>query len=308
MKVLMISGDKNVFVEGSDAAKRLALQRAQVEKLDVFGYRGRMSAVQGFFEVMIAALCTRYDVVTVQEPFWRGLLGLMAARVSGARLNIQVHTDFSTYSGFRHILAQIVLRHADSFRVVSQKIGEQIKKYAHGQIHILPIYIDLERFRQVMREQHEQKTILWIGRFEREKDPLAAIEILKNVRHDIPDARLVMLGSGSLLPKLERASQGLPVLFAGWHEPLEYLKTADVVVSTSKHESFGASIVEALAAGVPVVAPDVGIAKEAGAIVVERSKLAEAVIEVLQNATRGILKISMPTKEEWAKAWKESLI
>ena len=71
----------------------------------------------------------------------------------------------------------------------------------------------------------------------------------------------------------------------------------------------GASIVEALAAGVPVVAPDVGVAKEAGAIIASRDRLAEAVIEVLRSVrpVRGELKLSPLSKEEWTVAWKETL-
>ena len=67
-------------------------------------------------------------------------------------------------------------------------------------------------------------------------------------------------------------------------------------------------MIEALAAGVPVVSPDVGIAKEAGAIVVEREKLAKAVVGVLTSNVKGELKIPMLSKEEWARKWKESLM
>ena len=83
---------------------------------------------------------------------------------------------------------------------------------------------------------------------------------------------------------------------------------ADVVVSTSKHESYGASILEALAVGVPVVAPDIGIAKEAGATVVARANLATAVSDVLTSGKRGELKISLPTRDEWTERWRETLV
>lgn len=68
-------------------------------------------------------------------------------------------------------------------------------------------------------------------------------------------------------------------------KPAVFLETADVVLCTSLYESWGASIVEALAAGVPVVAPDVGVAKEAGATVVPRAQLAEAVVRVLEEGS-----------------------
>jgi glycosyltransferase involved in cell wall biosynthesis len=82
---------------------------------------------------------------------------------------------------------------------------------------------------------------------------------------------------------------------------------ADVVLCTSKHESWGASIIESLAAGIPVVAPDVGIAREAGAIIMPRSDLGKAVEDVLNSGQRGELRISMPSAEEWARSWRETL-
>jgi glycosyltransferase involved in cell wall biosynthesis len=80
-----------------------------------------------------------------------------------------------------------------------------------------------------------------------------------------------------------------------------------VVLSTSQFEGYGAGIVEALAAGVPVVAPDVGIAREAGAIVVPREELAGAVMKVLEHGMKGELRIKPPDKEEWTRRWKETL-
>ena len=62
-----------------------------------------------------------------------------------------------------------------------------------------------------------------------------------------------------------------------------------------------------LARGVTVVAPDVGVAKEAGAIVVPRSELAEATIRVLQTGERGMLKMRLLTAEVWTREWRESL-
>jgi glycosyltransferase involved in cell wall biosynthesis len=216
-----------------------------------------------------------------------------------------VHADLDTERIARHALAQIVIRHADSVRVVSEKIKNQI---VHPHTHVLPVYIDVERFKKVDRLSERANTILWIGRFEKEKDPLHALEILKAVRASGIDAKLIMLGSGALEIPLKNAAEGLPVQFPGWHDTAKYLAYADVVLCTSRHESYGASIVEALAAGVPVVAPDVGVAKEAGALVVARDELAQATIEVLRSEVRGELALPVLSAEEWVHRWRESLV
>lgn len=304
MKVLMISGDKKLLERGTDAYARLALQQAQVEQLDVYIW----PQAHSMREIFRAARATHYDVVTAQDPFWRGLVARRAARISGAKLNVQVHADIAVQSFIKRILARVVLHRADSIRVVSEKIKQQIKNFeVKAPIHVLPIYVDISRFQTIVRKPHAQKTILWIGRFEDEKDPLQAIKILKEVRKAAIDAKLVMLGVGSLEPALRKSAAGLPVEFPGWQDPLSYLAEASMVLCTSRHESWGASIVEALAAGVPVVAPDIGIARGAGATIAERTELAHKTIEVLQNNMAGKLLLILPNAKEWAIQWKQSL-
>src|SRR6185437_9675076 len=114
MKVLMITGDRR-FGPGHE---RFELQRAAVSELAVV-YWGR-----GSLWPKIPA--GKFDVVTAQDPFWRGLFAWHAAKKLHARFNVQVHTDLSAYGAFKHILMQLVLRHADSVRVVSEKIKTQV--------------------------------------------------------------------------------------------------------------------------------------------------------------------------------------
>ena len=305
MKVLMISGDKAILEEGSGAHTRLELQRRAVDRIDVFVW----PQVHPFREICRTARVGQHDVITAQDPFWRGLIAWRVARKTGTKLNIQLHADLAKQSAAKRCLACFTLRRADSIRVVSEKLAAEVRVLGVvAKVSVLPIYVDLDAFRSVVREPHEWKTILWVGRFEAEKDPIAAIEVLKEVREAGVDAKLVMLGAGSLDREVQRAAKGLLVELPGRQELKPFLARADVVLSTSREESWGASLVEALAAGVPVVAPDVGIAKEAGATVVERVKLASAVTRALKERTRGELRLALPNVAEWAKRWRETLI
>lgn len=291
MKVLMITGDKNFAT-----SERFSLQAAQVERLELI-YIGKGS-------VWPKIPAGKFDVVTAQDPFWRGLFAWRAARRTDTKLNIQVHTSVLNFLG------KFILRKADSVRVVSEKIKKQVESAGvKAPIHVLPIYIDISKFKNSTRQPHDKKTILWVGRFEDEKDPATALSTLQAVLRSGVDAKLIMLGDGSLAPRLKARAHAasLPVEFPGWRDTVAYLAQADVVLCTSKHESWGASIIEALAAGAPVVAPDVGVAREAGAVVVPREKLAEAVAEVLRSGPRGELKLQLPNAQEWAKQWRRTL-
>lgn len=299
MRVLMITGDRR-FGPGNP---RYDVQKSAVEVLDVV-YWGRSALIKPFF------VKGTYDVVTAQDPLFRGLVAWVVSKRLGAKLNVQVHVDIASLSFFRHILAQIVLRHADSVRVVSEKIKKQVQSVGvKGGVSILPVFADIEKYKAITKKEHTGKNILWVGRFEEEKNPIYAVAVLKEVRALFPDAHLVLLGEGSERDALTESSEGLSVEMPGWQDPVSFLERADVVISTSAYESWGASMIEALAAGVPVVSLDVGIAREAGAIVVEnKEKLADAVIEVLKNNTKGELRLQLLPAEAWAVQWRQSLI
>lgn len=305
MRILSISGDRHILEPGTDAHARHKTMRERVEQLDVFAWP-QLHTVR---QVLRAARERAYTIVTAQDPFWRGALAWMVARRHKLALNVQVHTDLSAHAWWRRVLARRVLRRADSVRTVSEKIQAQVLSTGtKARVHVLPIYVDLERFRRVERLPHDRPTILWVGRFEDEKDPLRAVAVLREVRAKGVDAVLVMLGAGRLEKVLRKAAKGLPVEFPGWQPAEQYLPFADVVLSTSRHESWGASIIEALAAGVPVVAPDVGVAREAGAIIADRGDLASAVRTVLRDRPHAMLKIAFLDREAWAAKWNDTLL
>ncbi len=171
--------------------RRFALQQAQVEALDVvFVGRGELGAKNPRRALRRGDLARSF---LARAFAWR------VARRRGAKLNIQVHADLSGQSLIKHVLAKIVLRHADSIRVVSEHIKHQVEKTGvRAPIRVLPVFIDIERFKNITPVPHDKKTILWIGRFEREKDPLQALAIYKSVLDAEVDAKLVLLGAGSL--------------------------------------------------------------------------------------------------------------
>lgn len=305
MRVLMISGDKNLLREGTSAHERFKLQAGAVEKLQLILWPQQF--LKPFF------VRGPFDVVTSQDPFWRGMVAWFVARRLHARLNLQVHADLDAQSLLKLILSMIMLRHADSIRVVSEDLSVRVARRTDAPVSVLPVFVDVGRFAALPRQQHPHfsKVILWIGRFEGEKDPLLALEVVRKVREAGIDAGLVMLGKGRLSGALHARALSLGVAshveFAGWQDPAKRLGQADVVLCTSQAESYGASIIEALAAGVPVVAPDVGLAGEAGALITERAMLAQKTIEVLRSNTRGHLLLTLPDAETWAKHWRETL-
>jgi len=334
MRVLNLGSDPTIFTATSAARARMRLQASAVDELHIISpaprtateeregnlflhpvRKGKWRRIPLLAKQAHALIVSRHiDIVSAQDPFAHGIAALLALRETSAKLNIQIHTDVSSLPSWRRLIAHCVLRRADSIRVVSEKIKNDLAPLRlNAPLTVLPIFVDLAPFQAIVHHAHPhfKKTILWVGRFEPEKDPGYALKVLEQVRASGIDAGLILLGTGSLEHALRMCVHAehldSVVEFPGWQDPKPYLAVADVVVSTSRHESYGSSIIEALAAGVPVVAPDVGVAKEAGAVVVPRTEMAQEMIRIFRSEERATLRLTLLSRDEWTRRWVASL-
>lgn len=107
-----------------------------------------------------------------------------------------------------------------------------------------------------------RKLLLWAGRLEDQKRPELLIEAVGHLDGLPPDWHIVLLGEGSLRPKLEKmiAAQGLSdrITLPGFAGNLgDWYRRADLFVMTSSFEGFPNALLEAMAHGVASIAFDV---------------------------------------------------
>lgn len=100
------------------------------------------------------------------------------------------------------------------------------------------------------------------------KDHPMFLRAARRVREAFPDAAFVLAGEGELVPELRRAAGELGLADAAFFtgrcdRVAELLFASDVCVLSSKAEGFSNSILEYMGAARPVVATDVGGAREA---------------------------------------------
>ena len=122
--------------------------------------------------------------------------------------------------------------------------------------------VDLERFNPSFRDEELRKSLApdgqliigFVGRLAREKQ----IERLKGLCR-MPHIKVVIVGDGPMKAKLEKELKG--AIFTGFKSGEELSKlyaSFDVFVHTGQDENFCQAVQEALASGVPVVAPASG--------------------------------------------------
>ncbi len=127
-----------------------------------------------------------------------------------------------------------------------------------AQYRLIQNGVDVSRF-SAGPHRREPERILVISRLNAQKRPALAIEALVALRQSRPGATLVFAGDGPLRPGLEetvaRAALGGAVEFLGHVDDVAgELSRASCLLLTSSYEGCPLSVLEAMAAGVPVVA------------------------------------------------------
>lgn len=126
-----------------------------------------------------------------------------------------------------------------------------------------PTAADRHAARKALNLPHDAFVIGTAGRLVAVKRIEVLLQAHKRLVEKLPSARAVVIGDGPDRAPLEAAARDLgvagSVTFAGYHENVRALMTAfDVYVNTSEYEGVSLTILEAMAAAIPVIATPVG--------------------------------------------------
>ena len=263
------------------------------------------------------------DLIHVQTPFVAHYAGCATARRYGVPLIATYHTLFEEYlkhyapllpAGLLRGLARRFSRRQcnalDAVIVPSRAIEHRLGEYGvTTPMHVLPTGISLstpvEDGRETFRERHgidpARPVALFVGRVAHEKNIDYLLDVVDLARAWVPDILLVIAGEGPARDSLRRsvAERGLQacVQFIGYLDRQSALPAcyaaADVFVFASRTETQGLVLLEAMAAGLPVVAlAEMGtvdiLGAGRGAVVPEDNPyaFALAVADVLRDPAR----------------------
>ncbi|MBI2913154.1 MAG: glycosyltransferase family 4 protein [Chloroflexi bacterium] len=211
-----------------------------------------------------------FDIVHIHEPFMP-LLPFQFVRYSRA---INVATFHATREGGSRLYAysRFIIKpwwsHLHGRIAVSRPALRMIGRYFPDRYRIIPNGVDCSFFAQAspLPEYADGKrNILFLGRLEKRKGLPFLLEAYAQLKEEMPDTRLIVVGGdGGLRPACERyvERKGLrDVVFAGYvpdEEKPRYFKTAHVYCAPNTGaESQGIVLLEAMAAGIPIVGSDI---------------------------------------------------
>jgi glycosyltransferase involved in cell wall biosynthesis len=223
----------------------------------------------------------RPDVVHTHQAK-AGALGRTAAAV--CRVPVIVHTFhghvlrgyFSPSATAAFVRAERAMaRHTDALVAVSAAVRDDLLALGVGhphQWHVIPLGLDLDPIRTLQDSPQRCRAILGIplegplvamaSRLVAVKDPGMFLEAARLMVREMPEVTFVVAGDGDLRAQVEQEASvlfGPRMRFLGWRDDVATVyRAADVVVLSSRHEGTPATLIEAAAAGRPVVATNVG--------------------------------------------------
>lgn len=161
--------------------------------------------------------------------------------------------------------AEITYREFDWVYTLTEDIRQILAGRKITRTSILPLGVDTTTFQPSKRDpgyraslglEGEGPLLVYAGRIDNEKRADRLVEMFRRLPDSL-GAALVMVGDGKLHDRLAAESQGLRIHFTGFEPDRERLAralaSADIYVSAMADETFGISIIEAQASGLPVV-------------------------------------------------------
>lgn len=211
------------------------------------------------------------DVVHLAAPTVVGAVGLWAARRLGLPTVAVYQTDVAGFAdsyglGFaaRPAWRWTRLLHSAADRTLAPSSAAAAALIDHGipRVHRWARGVDTVRFRPSRRDDklraelapNGELLVGFVGRLAPEKKVLRLTAL-----QDMPGIRLVVVGDGPDRGKLaKRLPQAAFLGFKTGEELAEAYASLDVFVHTGPFETFCQAVQEALASGLPVIAPDAG--------------------------------------------------
>lgn len=263
-----LNNHHNPHLEIIKEAKKMGLETAIFESQGRFDM-GTVFRVKNFLKM------NNIDIIHTHN-YKSDIVGSLAARLAGKRWVATNHNWLNTSRRLRlyEHLDAFVLKFADKVVAVSDdiKAGMVKRGFRPGQVNVIHNGIDTDLFadrvlkKDLRRElgiNNDDIVVSIVGRLAKEKGIEIFLDAAKIVLNSKKDVRFLIVGDGPLNGDLKSRAQELDlgdrVIFTGNREDMPQIYSiTDILVNSSYIEGLPMTILEAMAAKVPIIATKVG--------------------------------------------------
>lgn len=256
------------------------IQHILVPGLPIPGYYGLRFGMPMFEKLRSAWKQQRPDVVHIATEGPLGWAALKAARRLGIPVTSSFHTNFHRYCKYYRAdwLRGIVTRHLREFHnqtaltmAPNTLLRQTLENEDYENVVVLGRGIDTGLFSPSRRSadlraqwglQENQLGVIYVGRIAAEKSLHVVVKAFKAIQQHTPDARMIWVGDGPELKKLQKKHPDH--IFCGMKTGsalADHYASADLFLFPSMTETFGNVVTEAMASGLAVVAYDYAAAE-----------------------------------------------
>lgn len=228
------------------------------------------------------------DIIHVHNEFGMGLSGVYIAKILRVPLVYTLHTMYDEYiyyiapaplvgvaTKLSHRYVRFFAKSANAVTGPSQKCQVYIRDETgvDRQVNVIPNPVELDAFspeniteedKRAFRKKYgirpDETIVIFVGRLGREKSVDVLLDYWKQEITPEDNLRLVIIGEGTELPNLKEQAKRLgiedTVLFTGRVEHADlppYVISGDIYVTASLSDTNSISMLEGMAAGLPVL-------------------------------------------------------
>jgi glycosyltransferase involved in cell wall biosynthesis len=230
-----------------------------------------------FLFTLIESMRNRYDIVLADDVCSSGLVSWYLQKLRGIKYLIQLHgwpeacDNTSQYRNLNHRVQKMVMQNSCQVVFAFPEVKECLlrRNIEESKSRELSLGVNLERFfpsiekRNLLRERlkipNENIVVGFVGRLSPEKGLLSMLEIISKTQQQRVTQKItvVIVGSGKIEQDLRNTAKDLEMdcRFVGQQLcTAKWYNTMDLYLALSSRETFGLSVLEAMATGVPVIA------------------------------------------------------
>lgn len=259
--------------------RELGLSHKSIDDIEVYNYNIPLGRVPKFvhdyccrnaFDKILKSILSTTKIDIIHAHFARslGAEALYAKQRYGIEYVITEHDSIvnkNLVSNAEKKQLKKIYSNAKMCTAVSPTFCKRLESLYHVTFNYVPNIVDYDVFTKVKKEKHEDINIISVGNLTKNKSMDVAIKAYSKIKGSCNIGTFTIIGSGNEKENLQQLAEDLQVedrvIFTGKlsrEKIARHYEKSDIFVLASKSETFGVVYIEAMCAGLPIIATRCG--------------------------------------------------